>query len=299
MKTASASVWRRCAAQASNARGVFSARCRSESRSMARQCAGATKVGSDSACGSAGARGDDAATVPGARLDRQRRQETTVARVIVTSSSGTSSWPPRAGANLLDRVDDVLARDDAAEDGVAPALRRLRLEVQELVVGSVDEELRRGRVRCRGARHRQRVLVVLQAVAGFVLDRRAGRLLVHAGLEAAALDHEALDDAVEHRAVVVAVLDVGQEVLDRLGGFLVVELDPDGAGARFQIDLSHRLFLHGRLLDHDLLQAEHRRRRWAWRGSCRRHPCPRPPCRTPRNRCRRVRLRLVRGSRCP
>ena len=35
-----------------------------------------------------------------------------------------------AGAHLLDRVDDVLARDDAAEDRVAPALRRLRLEVR-------------------------------------------------------------------------------------------------------------------------------------------------------------------------
>ena len=31
----------------------------------------------------------------GARLDPPRRQATTVARVIVTSSSGTSAWPPR------------------------------------------------------------------------------------------------------------------------------------------------------------------------------------------------------------
>ena len=70
-------------------------RCRSESRSIARQCAGATKVGGDSAFGSAGACGDDAATVPAASARPLRRQETTVARVIVTSSSGTSAWPPR------------------------------------------------------------------------------------------------------------------------------------------------------------------------------------------------------------
>ena len=83
------------------------------------------------------------------------------------------------------------------------ASRRLKLR-NSLSVG-VDEELRGRRVRRRGARHRHRVLVVLQAVVGLVLDRRAGGLLLHAGLEAAALDHEALDDAVEHRAVVVAV----------------------------------------------------------------------------------------------
>ena len=42
-----------------------------------------------------------------------------------------------AGAHLLDRVDHVLARDDPAEHRIAPALRRLRLEVQELVVGAL------------------------------------------------------------------------------------------------------------------------------------------------------------------
>ena len=203
-----------------------------------------------------------------------------------------------AGANLLDRVDDVLARDDAAEDGVAPALRRLRLEVQEVVVGGVDEELRRRRMRLRGARHRQRVLRVLQAVARLVPDRRAGRLLLHAGLEAAALDHEALDDAVEHRAVEVAVLDVGQEVLDRLGRLLIVELDTDGAGARFQIDLSHRSFLHGCFLDHHRLHGN-------VAGTGRRRPdlvddvhSLRRPCRRRRSRCRRGPAPGS-GSRCP
>ena len=47
------------------------------------------------------------------------------------------------------------------------------LKFEEAVVDGVDEELRGRRVRRRGARHRQRVALVLQAVVGLVLDRRA------------------------------------------------------------------------------------------------------------------------------
>jgi hypothetical protein len=44
--------------------------------------------------------------------------------------------------------------------------------IEEVVVGDVDEELRRRRMRVRRARHRDRVLLVLEAVARFVRDRR-------------------------------------------------------------------------------------------------------------------------------
>ena len=64
----------------------------------------------------------------------------------------------------------------------------------------------------RGARHSYGVHVVLQAVVGFVLHRIASRLLFHAGLKAAALDHEAVDDAVKHGVVEMAVFDVLNEV---------------------------------------------------------------------------------------
>jgi hypothetical protein len=87
-----------------------------------------------------------------------------------------------------------------------------------------------------GARHRDRVLVVLQAVARFERNRRARGLLLHVGGEAAALDHEAVDHAVEHRAVVVLVLDVLQEVLDRLGRLGRIEFDHDVAGRGGQLD---------------------------------------------------------------
>src|SRR4051794_36111490 len=52
-----------------------------------------------------------------------------------------------AGLHLLDLVDDVPALDHLAEHRIAPAGRRLGLEVQEVVVGRVDEELRGGRMR--------------------------------------------------------------------------------------------------------------------------------------------------------
>ena len=84
-------------------------------------------------------------------------------------------------------------------------------------------------MRVAGARHGDRAALVLEAVGGLVLDRRLTWLLVHARLEAAALDHEVLDHAVENRVVVVAGLDVGEEVGDRLRGFFGVEVKDDDA----------------------------------------------------------------------
>src|SRR5690606_22400992 len=95
--------------------------------------------------------------------------------------------------HALDLVDHVRAFGDFAEYGIAPAVGRGRSEVQEVVVGDVDKELGRSRVRVAGARHGQRVFFVLQAVVGFVLDGSLGGFLLQARLEAAALDHEAID----------------------------------------------------------------------------------------------------------
>ncbi|MNI47406.1 hypothetical protein D3C73_1019260 [compost metagenome] len=68
-------------------------------------------------------------------------------------------------------------------------------------------------------------------------------LLLHAGFEAAALDHEAVDHAVEHRAVVEAFLDVGQEVLDGLGGLGGIQGDDHIALVRDELDA--RIGAHG------------------------------------------------------
>src|SRR5690606_10766654 len=68
----------------------------------------------------------------------------------------------------LDLVDDIGAVDNFAEHGVTPAIRSGGCEVQEIVVGNVDEELCRGRMRVGSTSHGQSVLVVLEAVVGFV-----------------------------------------------------------------------------------------------------------------------------------
>src|SRR5664279_2028211 len=94
-----------------------------------------------------------------------------------------------ARAHLLDLVDDLAALDDLAEHRVAPPLLRFRLEVEELVVASVDEELGGSGMRRRSAGHGHRVVHVSEPVRGLVLDRRPRRLLAHAWLEATALHH--------------------------------------------------------------------------------------------------------------
>ena len=63
-----------------------------------------------------------------------------------------------------------------------------------------------------------------------------GLLLLHAGLEAAALDHEVGDDAVEDGAVVELVVDVAEEVRDGDRGLVGVQLDLDGARASLHHD---------------------------------------------------------------
>src|SRR4051794_6114371 len=58
------------------------------------------------------------------------------------------------GTHGHDAVDDLHAAQDAAEDRVAPGLRGLGAVIERDVVRHVHEELRRGRVGIRGARHR-------------------------------------------------------------------------------------------------------------------------------------------------
>jgi len=139
--------------------------------------------------------------------------------VVACSMAQTVSMPSTTLPNH--------AVDDLAEDGVAEDRGAAAAVVEELVVGGVDEELGGGAVDLLGAGHGDGPGLVLQAVARLVLDRRAGRLLLHVGGQAASLDHEALDHPVEDRPLVEALAGVGEEVLDgdrRLGR---VEFDED------------------------------------------------------------------------
>jgi hypothetical protein len=62
---------------------------------------------------------------------------------------------------------------------------------------------------------------------------------LHAWLETAALDHEALDHAVEHGVFVVAGLDVLDEVGHGDRGFFGVQFDDDVAVVGGQFDFGH------------------------------------------------------------
>ena len=138
------------------------------------------------------------------------------------------------GLFLLDLVDGVHAFDDLAEHAIAVAVHVGGGEVQEPVVHGVDEELGRGAVGIGGAGHRDGAAFVAQAVVGFVLDGGVGFLFFHLHVHAAALNHEALDDAVENRVGVEALVDVLEEVFHGDGGFIGVQFDEDVPGGRFQ-----------------------------------------------------------------
>src|SRR6266849_3312642 len=150
--------------------------------------------------------------------------------------------PAAAGLYPLDFVDDVLALDDLAEHAIAPALGAGRRVIQDVVALDVDEELARGRMRLGGPRHGYGIALVLQAVAGLVLDGSSSRLLAHSRLEAAALDHEAVDDAVKHGIGVEPRFDVSEEILDRLRRALRVKLERDDAEVGLKLDHGAPLF---------------------------------------------------------
>src|SRR6266581_1522238 len=212
--------------------------------------------------------------------------------------------PAAAGLDPLDFVDDVLAFHDLAEHAVAPALGAGRRVIQEGIVLEVDEELARGRMRLGGPRHGYGIAVVLEAVAGLVLDGLLSRLLAHSRLKAAALDHESVDDAVEHRVGVEPRFDIGEEILDGLRRALRLELERNDAEVGVQL-------YHGSVIwrvsaspirspraSAGRFRAVQRPQSAPWRFASR-YPSPRPPVRTPRTRTLAERSRDSRGSRCP
>jgi hypothetical protein len=101
--------------------------------------------------------------------------------------------------------------------------------VQEAVVFHVDEELGGGGMRIVGAGHGHGVAIVFQTVVGFVVDFAVDFFLFHARAHAAALHHEAGNDAVKDGVVVMAVAHIVQKVGDGFGRFVSVEFERDDA----------------------------------------------------------------------
>jgi hypothetical protein len=75
---------------------------------------------------------------------------------------------------------------------------------------------------------------ILETVVGLVLDRRPGLFLLHARLEAAALDHEPGDDTVKNEAVEKAIIDVGEKIFGRNGSFFLEQLHFEVAQRGFE-----------------------------------------------------------------
>ncbi len=132
-----------------------------------------------------------------------------------------------AGGNRFDFVYHVHAFNHFSENAVAPTLQAFAREVQEVVVGHVDEELGGGRVRRLSTGHCQRTTGVFQAVVRFVLNRRFGLFLFHARFETAALNHKAVDNTVENGVVVETFAAVVQEVFNCFRRFVVKRFDYD------------------------------------------------------------------------
>src|SRR5687768_5711975 len=138
-----------------------------------------------------------------------------------------------AGLEPLDRVDGLHPGGHAAEDGVLAVEPRRSL-------GGDDEELAPVRVRppVRHGERAARDLVLVDLVLELVA-RAAGA----GAVRAAALDHEVRDHPVEDEPVVVAVLRQLLEVLDRLRGLALEELELDRAVIGVHRGAAHVFFV--------------------------------------------------------
>ena len=134
-----------------------------------------------------------------------------------------------AGLGLAYRIHDFGAFHHFAEHAVAVVLHIGRNMVEEPVVFRVDEKLCGGGMRVGSARHGDGVGVVAQAVRRLILNRRIDFLLLHAGLKAAALDHEIGNHAMKNGAVVKAAVHIFQKIFHGIRGFFGIQLQRDGA----------------------------------------------------------------------
>ena len=89
-------------------------------------------------------------------------------------------------------------------------------------------------MRFTGARHRQGSAVVVESIIGFILNRATlAWLVLHVSGDAAALNHEVWNNAVEGGIDKIAVIDVGEEVLAAVGRILHIQFDRDIAHRGF------------------------------------------------------------------
>ncbi len=170
----------------------------------------------------------------------------------------------RGRLDPLDGVNHIHPLRHSAKYCIAPAAATLRLEIQKVVVFGVDEKLRAGRVRVSSAGHGQSVFFILEAIVGFIGDGRVSGLLFQARLKSTTLNHEARNDTVKNRAVVVAFARISQKIGGAEGGLDLIEFNVNDAVVGVKLDFfahdgcglfktSDQLFLNAGLFDEDRL----------------------------------------------
>mmetsp|Transcript_7364 Transcript_7364/g.22768 ORF Transcript_7364/g.22768 Transcript_7364/m.22768 type:complete len:240 (-) Transcript_7364:1190-1909(-) len=136
--------------------------------------------------------------------------------------------------DLLDALDDVSALYHPPKDGVLVVEPRRR--------GACDEKLRAVGVRA-GVGHRHRVRSIMaKAPVELVLKLMTpdGGASCAIAERVSRLNHEALDDAVEDDAIVVAVACVRHKVLHRLRALVWKQLEVDLAVGRIDADAARK-----------------------------------------------------------
>ena len=122
----------------------------------------------------------------------------------------------RVRFHLADGLDDVHAFDYLAEYRV--------MAVEPLGLRQRDEELRAAGVRA-CIRHREDALAAVPKIRMELVGNRIAGAAGAVAFRAAALDHEAIDDAMEDQAVVKAFLDQHDEIARGLRRLVLKQLD--------------------------------------------------------------------------
>ena len=141
-----------------------------------------------------------------------------------------------AGFCGLDLVDHFFAFNYNAEHRVAKAILGAGTIEKEVVIG-VNEKLARCAIWIRRTSHGDRVLFIAEAISAFVDHRWLGRLFLEIRIHSTALNHESFDHSVENGPRIMTTFDVLNEVCDRLGRLLIIELKDNFALRGIKLNL--------------------------------------------------------------
>ena len=82
--------------------------------------------------------------------------------------------------------------------------------------------------------HPKSIALIFQAIIAFIFNRVPGRFLFHVLVEAAALNHETVNDAMKNCPVVMAGFDIGKKILDGLWRLFRIEFQYEVAHSRLE-----------------------------------------------------------------